>query len=51
MKQYQAVNLVGSGQEEAMVAIGRVAEAIKTEKQKGLLILGLMFAGLVAFGK
>jgi hypothetical protein len=51
MKQYQAVNLAGSGQEEAMVAVGRVAEAIKAEKQKGLLILGLIFAGLLAFGK
>jgi hypothetical protein len=50
-KQYQAVNLAGIGQEEAMVAVGRVAEAIKAEKQKGLLILGLIFAGLVAFGK
>ena len=27
------------------------ASAIKAEKQKGLLILGLIFAGLVAFGK
>lgn len=51
MKQYQAVNLAGRGQEEAMAAIGRIAEAIKAEKQKGMLILGLIFAGLVAFGK
>jgi len=51
MKQYQAVNLDGHGQEEAMLAVGCVAEAIKAEKQKGLLILGLIFAGLVAFGK
>lgn len=51
MKQYQAVNLAGIGQEDAMLAIGRVAEAIKTEKQKGLVILGLILAGLVAFGK
>ena len=51
MKQYQAVNLAGNGQEEAMVAVGRIAEAIKTEKKKGLLILGLICAGLVVFGK
>jgi hypothetical protein len=51
MKQYQAVNLAGIGQEDAMLAIGRVAEAIKAEKQKGLVILGLILAGLVAFGK
>jgi hypothetical protein len=51
MKQYQAVDLAGRGQEEAMAAIGRVAETIKAEKQKGMLILGLIFAGLVAFGK
>ena len=51
MKQYQAVNLAGRGQEEAMAAIGRIAETIKAEKQKGLVILGLLVAGLVAFGK
>lgn len=51
MQQYQAVNLGGSGQEAAMAAVGRIAEAIKAEKQKGLLILGLIVAGLVVFGK
>lgn len=51
MKQYQAVNLAGNGQEEAMAAIGRIAVAIKAEKQKGQLILGLIVAGLVVFGK
>jgi hypothetical protein len=51
MKQYQAVNLAGRQQEEAMAAIGRIAETIKAEKQKGLVILGLLVAGLVAFGK
>ena len=51
MKQYQAVNRAGHGQEEAMAAIGRIAGAIKTEKQKGLLIVGLIVAGLVVFGK
>lgn len=51
MRQYQAVNLAGSGQEEAMTAIGRIAETIKAEKQKGLVILGLLVAGLFALGK
>lgn len=51
MKQYQAVNLAGRGQEEAMAEIGRIAESIKTEKQKGMLILGLIVAGLFAFAK
>lgn len=51
MKQYQAVNLAGNGQDEAMAAVGRIADAIKAEKQKGLLIFGLIVAGLVAFGK
>ena len=51
MKQYQAVNLAGRGQEEAMAAIGHIAETIKAEKQKGLVILGLLVAGLVVFGK
>jgi hypothetical protein len=51
MKQYQAVNLAGKGQVEAKATIGRIADAIKTEKQKGLVILGLLVAGLLAFGR
>lgn len=51
MKQYQAVNLAGNGQDEALAAIGRIAGAIKAEKQKGQLILGLVVAGLLVFGK
>ncbi len=51
MKQYHAVNLAGQGQEEAKATIGRIADAIKAEKQKGLVILGLLVAGLLAFGK
>ncbi len=51
MWQYQAVNLAGGGKEEAMTAIGRIAETIKAEKQNGLVILGLLVAGLFAFGK
>lgn len=51
MKQYQAIDLAGCGHDEAMVAVGRISEAIKAEKQKGMLILGLIFAGLVIFGK
>jgi hypothetical protein len=34
-----------------MATIGRIAEAIKAEKQKGLVILGLLVAGLFVFGK
>ena len=34
-----------------MTAIGRIAETIKAEKQNGLIILGLLVAGLLAFGK
>jgi hypothetical protein len=51
MKQYQAVNLAGQGQGEAKVAIGRIADAIKAEKQKGFVILALLLAGLFAFGQ
>lgn len=51
MRQYQAVNLAGANREEAQVAIGRIANAIKTEKKNGLAILGLVIAGLVLFGK
>ena len=51
MKQYQAVNIAGQVQEEAKTAISKIADAIKTEKQKGLVILGLLVAGLFAFGK
>lgn len=50
MRQYQAVNL-GASQEEAKAAIVRIADAIKSEKQKGLAILGLIVAGLMLFGK
>jgi len=50
MRQYQAVNL-GVNQQEAKAAIGRIAETIKAEKQKGLFILGLLVAGLALFGK
>lgn len=51
MQQYQAVNLGGASQEEAKAAIMRVADTIKSEKQKGLAILGLIVAGLMLFGK
>lgn len=51
MQQFQAVNLSGASQEDAKTAIVRVADAIKSEKQKGLAILGLLIAGLIAFGK
>lgn len=51
MQQYQAVNLGSASQEEAKNAIVRVADTIKSEKQKGLAILGLIVAGLMLFGK
>lgn len=50
MRQYQAVNL-GASHEEAKASIGRIAEAIKADKQKGLAILALVFAGLMIWGK
>ena len=34
-----------------MVDIGRIAQTIKAEKQKGQVILGLLVTGRVAFGK
>lgn len=42
---------LGVNQQEATVAIGRIAVTIKAEKQKGLFILGLLVAGLTLFGK
>lgn len=51
MQQFQAVNLGGSTQQEAMAAIGRVAETIRTEKTNGLTILGLVIAGFMIFGR
>ena len=51
MRQYQAINLAGVNQQEAMAAIGRIAETIKAEKQKGLFILGLLLAGLALLGR
>lgn len=51
MKQFQAVNLAGASQQDAVAAFGRIAETIKAEKQKGLVILGLLVAGLLAFGQ
>ncbi len=51
MKQFQAVNLAGASQQDAVAAFGRIAETIKVEKQKGVVILGLLMAGLLAFGR
>lgn len=51
MQQYQAVNLGGASQEEAKAEIVRIFDAIKSDKQKGLAILGLTIAGLMLFGK
>jgi len=51
MKEYQAVNLGGANQEEALAAIERISEAIKSEKKNGVIILGLLVAGLMLFGR
>lgn len=51
MKQYQAVNLAGKAQQEAVDTFTRIAETIKSEKQNGMMILGLIIAGLVMFGR
>ena len=51
MREYQAVNLGGANQEEARAAIDRISETIKSEKQKGVVILGMVIAGLMLFGR
>jgi len=51
MREYQAVNLGGANQEEARAAIDRISETIKSEKQKGVVILGMVIAGLMVFGR
>lgn len=51
MRQFQAVNLGGANQDDAKAAITRIAAIIKSEKQKGLTILGLLIAGIVLLGK
>lgn len=49
MRQFQAVEL-GHGEDTARAAIGRIADLIKADKQKGMLILGLLGVGLALFG-
>ena len=51
MREYQAVNLGGASQEEALAAIERISETIKSEKKKGVVILGMLVAGLMLFGR
>lgn len=51
MQQFQAVNLAGASQQDVMGAVGRIAGAIKAEKQKGVLIAVLLVAGIALFGK
>lgn len=51
MRGYQAVNLGEANQEEARAAVEKISEAIKSEKQKGVLILGMVIAGLMVFGR
>jgi TIR domain len=49
MRQYQAVDL-GHNEATARAAIERIADLIKTDKQRGLLILGLLGAACLLFG-
>ena len=49
MRQYQAVEL-GHDNATAGAVIGRIAERIKADEQKGRLILGLLSLGLALFG-
>ncbi len=51
MREYQAVNLGGANQEEARAAIDRISETIRSEKQKGIVILGMVIAGLMVCGR
>lgn len=49
MRQYQAV-VLGHDESSAKAAIARIAEQIKADKQRGLLLLGLLAAGVLIFG-
>lgn len=49
MQQYQAVEL-GRDEAAAKAAIGRIADQIKADKQKAMLILGFLGLGLALFG-
>lgn len=51
MRQYEAINLAGVNQQEAMASINQIAKTIKAEKQKGVFILGLLIAGLALLGR
>jgi TIR domain len=50
MRQYQAVEL-GRDNRTARAAIAKIAESIKADKQRGLLILGMLVAGIAIFGR
>ena len=50
MKQYQALAL-GRDYQSAQASIAKVAEAIKSDKQRGWLILGLLAAGVAILGR
>ena len=50
MRQYQAVEL-GRDNQTARTAIGRIAESIRADKQRGLVILGMLVAGVAIFGR
>lgn len=49
--QYQALVLAGKLREHVEADITAIAERIKARKNTGLLVVGLLVAGLMAFGK
>jgi hypothetical protein len=50
MRQYQAVEL-GRDHQTARAAIARIAESVKAGKQRGMLILAMLAAGVAIFGR
>jgi len=48
--QYQALNLSGKTIAQVQAEIVAIASKIKAEKTVGLVVAGLLFAGLVALG-
>lgn len=47
---FQALNLAGASSAEVQAQISGIAERIKSDKARGLLIAGLLLAGLFVFG-
>jgi hypothetical protein len=50
MRQYQAVEL-GRDNQTARRAISRIAESIRADKQRGIVIVSLLIAGIAIFGR